>query len=69
MNVCMVLRNSAFPGDIRVENEATAIVQAGHNVFVVCDPLPGRNQYETYKGIQILRISSPRNLLYKKLTE
>lgn len=66
MNICMVLHNSAFPGDIRVENEATALVEAGHNVFVVCDALPDHNKFEVYKGVKILRISHPA-IIYRKI--
>ncbi|MCK6624176.1 MAG: glycosyltransferase family 4 protein [Anaerolineae bacterium] len=63
----MVLRESDFPGDIRVENEAIALTEAGHKVFVVCDPMTGRAEHELYKGIQIFRVPRQQPAILSKI--
>ena len=35
MKIGMLLDNE-FTGDLRVENEATSLVKAGHEVFILC---------------------------------
>ena len=66
MKICMVLRESTFPGDIRVENEATALIEAGHTVFVVCDPMPGRKSHEIHDDIQIIRVPPLKPVILSK---
>jgi glycosyltransferase involved in cell wall biosynthesis len=67
MKICMVLRASAFPGDVRVENEALALIDAGHEVYVVCDPLEGRANTETYRKIHIIRVPPVTPSIYSKV--
>lgn len=54
MNILMVLE-SDFPPDIRVENEAETLVKAGHNVNIACYSRQGRKEYDNYSGIVIHR--------------
>ncbi|MCB0211821.1 MAG: glycosyltransferase family 4 protein [Anaerolineae bacterium] len=63
----MILRDSKFPGDIRVENEAFALIEAGHKVFLFCDPLPQRPNREIYEGITVIRIPPVPNNILRKL--
>lgn len=67
MNICMILRDSQFPGDIRVENEAIALTEAGHTLFLFCDSVPDRPSHEIYHGIVIIRIPPVPNPLLRKI--
>jgi hypothetical protein len=66
MNIAMVLKERLFPGDIRVDNEALALVEAGHQVTVVCDPVAGRPARETHEGINIVRVP-PAPAIFSKV--
>lgn len=63
MNIGMILDNE-FTGDLRVENEATALQSAGHQVFVLCLNYGKKKSAEEFKGVQIVRI--PMSLFIKK---
>lgn len=54
MNVLMVLDHE-FPPDVRVENEATALIEAGHVVYMACYTQKNKPLFEEYKGIKIHR--------------
>lgn len=55
MRIGMIL-DSTFPPDPRVENEATALVKAGHEVFLFCLDYSGElPREENYRGIQVRR--------------
>lgn len=55
MKILMVLDHE-FPTDVRVENEATALISAGHEVHIACFTQKNRPSQETYKGIAVHRI-------------
>ena len=55
MKICMVLQKD-FPPDIRVENEASALIAAGHTVHLLCRNQARMNPAETVKGIQVHRL-------------
>lgn len=54
MNVCMLLRGS-FPPDVRVRKEATALLEAGHDVRLLC-PAADRPSAERVDGIDVRRL-------------
>lgn len=59
----MILDNE-FSGDLRVENEVTALQNAGHNVSVLCLNYGNKRSYEEYNEAKIFRI--PMSLFVKK---
>ncbi|RPH31771.1 MAG: glycosyltransferase [Bacteroidales bacterium] len=54
MKILLVL-DQEFPSDIRVENEAEALIEAGHEVHLACFTKKGRTSNEVYHGINIHR--------------
>lgn len=64
MRIGMIL-DASFPPDPRVENEAVTLIQAGHEVHLLCFDYGGKApQQETINGIQVWRIR-PSRLTYK----
>ena len=63
MKILMVLE-SEFPPDDRVEKEAVSLIQAGHEVHLACYTMENRRGLEIYKGIKIYRRSISK-LIYK----
>jgi len=63
MKILMIL-GGEFPPDIRVENEALALLESGHEVTIACQTRSGKAVSETYKGIRILRKPIPQ-IVYK----
>ncbi len=55
MKIGMILDNE-FTGDLRVENEITALQKAGHQVFLLCLNFGGKKDYEEFGGAKIFRI-------------
>lgn len=51
----MILDNE-FTGDLRVENEVSALAKAGYNVFVLAANHGNKPQEENYKGGKIIRV-------------
>jgi len=59
MNVLMFVSNP-FTSDPRVYNEATSLIQAGHEVTVVaCDSEREYPPSDTWDGIEIIRLAAP----------
>src|SRR5690242_17999081 len=56
MHVCMLLGGRDFPPDIRVEKEALALRDAGHDVTILCDGGSGRPEREAWNGCAIVRV-------------
>ena len=56
MKIGMILDNE-FTGDLRVENEITALQKAGHQVFLLCLNFGGKKDYEEFGGAKIFRMS------------
>lgn len=63
MKILMVLDHE-FPTDVRVENEATALIAAGHEVHIACYTQKGKPVYEVFKSIKIHRVEISA-LMYK----
>ncbi|MCM2302870.1 MAG: glycosyltransferase family 4 protein [Flavobacteriaceae bacterium] len=63
MRIGMIL-DKTFPPDPRVENEAIALIQNGHEVFLFCLTYENQLFDENYKGIFIKRYQSNK-LIYK----
>ncbi len=59
MRIGMIL-DKTFPPDPRVENEAVALVNAGHEVFLFCLNYSNALAEEVIKGAQIRRYTSNR---------
>ena len=55
LRIGMILDNE-FSGDMRVENEVQALVNAGHEVFVFCINYGSKPEKENYHGASIIRI-------------
>jgi len=55
LRIGMILDNE-FSGDMRVENEVQALVNAGHEVFVFCLTYGSKPESENYHGASIIRI-------------
>lgn len=56
MTIGMILDNE-FTGDMRVENEVISLVEAGHQVYVLCFNYGKKEPFEDYHGGQIIRVS------------
>ncbi|MGI9531445.1 glycosyltransferase family 4 protein [Lutimonas sp.] len=63
MRIGMIL-DKTFPPDPRVENEALALINGGHQVFLFCLGYKGSYEEEEYHDIQVKRYTSNR-LEYK----
>ena len=57
----LMLLQSDFPPDMRVEKEALSLLARGYRVWILADNRSGRREYELYKGIDVHRL--PRNVL------
>lgn len=66
MRILMLL-DTEFPPDIRVENEARSLIDAGHEVHVLSYNFGSRINYEVIKGIHIHRIGIAKQLAKKML--
>lgn len=63
MRIGMIL-DKTFPPDPRVENEATALIKSGHQVFLFCLKYGDEKEEEVIHGIKIRRYKSDK-LEYK----
>ena len=66
MRILMLL-DTEFPPDIRVENEAQSLLDAGHEVHILSYNFGLRSPNETYKDIQIHRFNIAKQLAKKSL--
>jgi len=55
MKICMFVRNPVSQ-DPRVQREALALVQAGHQVTVIGQAAPGHRAHEVWQGVAIQRL-------------
>ncbi|MGE0759467.1 MAG: glycosyltransferase family 4 protein [Pirellulaceae bacterium] len=60
--IVMILENESFPDDTRVYHEATALVDAGHSVTVICPTGKRRGAFETVDGVHVYRYPRPWEL-------
>lgn len=63
MKILMVLE-SEFPPDVRVENEMLALTEAGHNVHLACSSRKNRPEYEEI-GSSIIHRKAMSDFIYK----
>jgi glycosyltransferase involved in cell wall biosynthesis len=66
MKIGMVL-DREFPPDDRVKKEARSLINAGHEIFLLCLKFDNRKKIEEQNSIKIFRIKIPK-LLFKKLS-
>jgi len=52
----LMLLQSDFPPDMRVEKEALSLLKVGYSVWILADNRSGRETYEYYKGIHVVRL-------------
>ena len=64
MKILMLL-DDPFPFDERVEKEAHSLIEAGHEVHILCFTYTGEVQHETYKNIKIHRIRISKKIKKK----
>lgn len=66
MTILMLL-DAEFPPDVRVENEAQTLIDAGHEVHILCYYFSGKYSSEIYLGIHLHRFPIHRQLAKKML--
>jgi len=66
MRILMLL-DTEFPPDIRVENEAQSLIDAGHEVHILSYNFGTKSKTEVYKGIHIHRFDINKQLAKKML--
>lgn len=54
-NILMILQ-SDFPPDMRVQKEAVSLIKAGYNVTLLCDNRIPRERFAEYQDIKIIRM-------------
>jgi glycosyltransferase involved in cell wall biosynthesis len=64
MNILMIL-DSEFPPDERVEKEAVSLINAGNRVSILCLNYGSQPSVELYKGVNIYRIKINRTFRNK----
>ena len=63
MRIGMIL-DASFPPDVRVENEALSLIQAGHEIFLFSLDFDKRSGQENYREIHVVRYPADK-VLYK----
>lgn len=59
MKILMLLENNPYPQDSRVRKEAQSLVQAGHQVSIICPAAKHQPRYETIAGVTVYRYPAP----------
>jgi len=67
-NVLMVLLDKSFPPDIRVEKEASSLLEGNYNVFLLTRREKKQAKFETLNGIRIVRLNWPLNIQRRLVT-
>ncbi len=57
--VVMVVENDAYPSDVRVRNEAEALLAAGYRVTVIAPRANGQTRRERIDGVEVVRFWLP----------
>jgi len=60
----MSLADKYFPEDSRVLYEARTLIEAGHEVFLLCQNKPDGLSEEIVDGIKVFRVTMPQNYLW-----
>jgi glycosyltransferase involved in cell wall biosynthesis len=70
MRIGMVLNHGIPPPDIRVEKEAGTLLDAGHEIHLLLEGIPGQEREERYKGMSLQRgvIMGPLREKYHRYT-
>lgn len=66
MRILMLL-DTEFPPDIRVENEAQSLIDAGHEVHLLSYNFGTKRKFEVFRGINVHRFGIARQLAKKML--
>lgn len=66
MTILMLL-DAEFPPDVRVENEAQSLIDAGHEVHLLCYSFSGKYSTKIYQGIHLHQFPIHRQLAKKML--
>lgn len=61
MRIGMLL-NAGYPEDIRITKEAKSLVEAGHEVFLLCARRQGEKTHETVNNIKVTRVDVGKTL-------
>lgn len=64
-----MLLDAFYPNDIRVYKEATALIQAGYEVHLLCKKRKGEKIYEEVDGIKVHRINAGKSTIAKGLVD
>ena len=59
MNILMVLSDSTFPPDIRVEKEAKSLIKEGHKLFLLARNKGNQPKIEDLENIKVIRFRQP----------
>lgn len=57
----MVLSDNTFPPDIRVKKETKALIEAGHEIFLIARRGSNQTKREIVNGVHVYRINSPHH--------
>jgi glycosyltransferase involved in cell wall biosynthesis len=57
--VLMLVENNSFRKDVRVRQEAQALIQAGYHVSVICPAMCGQSFHEVLNGVNIYCYPTP----------
>lgn len=64
VNICMIL-DKKFPPDIRVEKEAKALIEAGHDIYLLSMAEKGVQSFENISGIHVIRMFPKDSFFYR----
>ena len=64
MRILMSLSDKYFPKDNRVLYEARTLIEAGHDVFLLCQNRKDGLSEEIVEGIKVIRVTMPQNYLW-----
>lgn len=59
VRILMLVENNAYPFDVRVRREATALHEAGYDVAVIAPHADGQPWSETINGVKVHRFPAP----------
>jgi glycosyltransferase involved in cell wall biosynthesis len=62
MNILMVLADRDFPPDIRVEKEIRTLIDAGHNITIICSSFSTQTKQNSWKDCPIVRVKKTNGL-------
>lgn len=57
--IIMLIENNSFRRDVRVRQEAQALIRAGYHVSVICPNIKGQPSHEVFNGVNVYYYPSP----------